>query len=244
MIAIEKDMIQTVNLTKNFGSKIAVNNLNLDVGKGELFGFLGPNAAGKTTTIKLLAGLLRPSHGAAYISGYDVQKEYIKVKRLLSYIPDAPYLYEKLTAREFLRFVSDIYLLDEKESGKKIDELLEFFSLKEYSDILIEEYSHGMRQKLVIIAALIHKPQIIIVDEPMVGLDPKTVKLVKDILKTSSRSGITVFMSTHTLSLAEEICTRIAIIDRGSLIAIGTLDELRRKSGIDGRLEEIFLKLT
>jgi ABC-2 type transport system ATP-binding protein len=237
-------MIQTVNLTKNFGSKVAVNNLNLHVKKGELFGFLGPNAAGKTTTIKLLTGFLKPTRGSAFIAGYDVQKDYITVKGLLSYIPDAPYLYERLTAMEFLRFVSEIYLLDDHEAEEKRESLLEFFDLKEYSDILIEEYSHGMRQKLVIIATLIHNPQLIIVDEPMVGLDPKTVKLVKGMLKQSSRDGRTIFMSTHTLSLAEEICDRIGIIDKGNLIAIGTMDELRKKSGIDGRLEEIFLKLT
>ena len=237
-------MIQTVNLTKNFGSKVAVNNLNLHVKKGELFGFLGPNAAGKTTTIKLLTGFLKPTRGSAFIAGYDVQKDYITVKGLLSYIPDAPYLYERLTAMEFLRFVSEIYLLDDHEAEEKRESLLEFFDLKEYSEILIEEYSHGMRQKLVIIATLIHNPQLIIVDEPMVGLDPKTVKLVKGMLKQSSRDGRTIFMSTHTLSLAEEICDRIGIIDKGNLIAIGTMDELRKKSGIDGRLEEIFLKLT
>ncbi|HAZ10108.1 MAG: hypothetical protein A2047_02815 [Omnitrophica bacterium GWA2_41_15] len=237
-------MIQISNLTKKFGSKVAVNKLNLEVKNGELFGFLGPNAAGKTTTIKLLTGLLRPTEGSIKISGYDMQKDYVKAKCLLSYIPDTPYLYEKLTAREFLRFICEIYLLDGKESQKKIEEYIEFFSLKEYENALIEEYSHGMRQKVVIIAALIHNPDIIIVDEPMVGLDPKTTKLVKDIFKSSSKNGKTIFMSTHTLSLAEEICDRICIIDNGNLIAIGTLEELRKKSGIDGRLEEIFLKLT
>ncbi|OIO32623.1 MAG: hypothetical protein AUJ70_05145 [Candidatus Omnitrophica bacterium CG1_02_40_15] len=237
-------MIETLNLTKKFGTKIAVNKLNLDVGKGELFGFLGPNAAGKTTTIKLLTGLLKPTEGLVKIFGYDIQKDYIKVKSRLSYIPDVPYLYEKLTAREFLRFVSEIYLIDGKDTEKKIEGFLEFFSLREYENILIEEYSHGMHQKVVIIAALIHNPDIIIVDEPMVGLDPKTTKLVKDIFKNSSKNGKTIFMSTHTLSLAEEICGRICIIDNGNLIAIGTLEELRKKSGIDGRLEEIFLKLT
>ena len=237
-------MIQTFNLTKKFGSNAAVDKLNLKIEKGELFGFLGPNAAGKTTTIKLLAGLLKPTAGSAIISGYDIEKDYIKIKSMLGYIPDVPYLYEKLTAREFLRFVSEIYRLDEKESGRKIEGLIEFFSLKEFGDSLIEEYSHGMRQKVVIMAAFLHDPQVIIVDEPMVGLDPKTTKLVKDLLKKSSRDGKTVFMSTHTLSLAEEICDRIGIIDKGNLVAIGTMDELRKKSGVDGRLEEIFLKVT
>ena len=237
-------MIQTLNLTKKFGQNVALNRLNLKVERGELFGFLGPNAAGKTTTIKLLAGLLKPTEGSANISGYDIEKDYIKIRSMLGYIPDVPYLYEKLTAREFLRFVSEIYKLDENGSRRNIDQFMEFFSLKEYGDSLIEEYSHGMRQKVVIIAALLHDPQIIIVDEPMVGLDPRTTKLVKDLLKKSSRAGKTIFMSTHTLSLAEEICDRIGIIDKGNLVAIGTMDELRKKSGVDGRLEEIFLKVT
>jgi ABC-2 type transport system ATP-binding protein len=237
-------MIQTFGLTKRFGAKLAVNNLNLEVKRGEIFAFLGPNAAGKTTTIKLLTGLLKPTEGSALICGYDVQKDYIKAKSILSYIPDIPYLYERLTGREFLRFVSEIYLLDEKDANRKINELLRFFDMDIYADILIEEYSHGMCQKIVICAALLHNPEVIIVDEPMVGLDPKTSRLVKDIFKDNARKGVTVFMSTHTLSIAEEICDRVAIIDNGNLIAIGTIDELRKTSGIDGRLEEIFLKLT
>ncbi len=237
-------MIQTYNLTKNFGSKIAVNSLSIEVKKGEVFGFLGPNAAGKTTTIKLLTGLLKPTNGTASICGYDIQKDYIKAKTVLSYIPDVPYLYERLTGREFLRFVSEIYLLDEEIARRKIDQLLEFFNIKEDADILVEEYSHGMRQKLIISAALLHDPQVIIVDEPMVGLDPKTARLVKNIFRESGAKGVSIFMSTHTLSVAEEICDRVGIIDNGNLIAIGTIDELRRKSGVSGRLEEIFLKLT
>ncbi|MBU1061654.1 MAG: ABC transporter ATP-binding protein [Candidatus Omnitrophica bacterium] len=237
-------MIQISNLTKNFGSKMAVNNLSLEVKKGELFGFLGPNAAGKTTTIKLLAGLLKPTRGSARICGYDIQKDYIKAKSFLSYIPDMPYLYERLTGREFLRFVSEIYLLDEKKTDKKIEDLLETFNIKGYADMLIEEYSHGMRQKLVLSAGLLHDPEVIVVDEPMVGLDPKTSHLVKDIFRKSVQNGTSIFMSTHTLSVAEEVCDRVGIIDNGNLIAIGTIDELRKTSGVDGKLEEIFLKLT
>ena len=237
-------MIQTFNLTKAFGTKIAVNNLNLDIKRGEVFGFLGPNAAGKTTTIKLLVGLLRPTAGSALICGYDIQKDYLKVKSLISYIPDIPYLYERLTGREFLRFVSEVYLLDEKNGDKKIEKFLEIFNIESVADILIEEYSHGMRQRLVICTALLHNPEVIIVDEPMVGLDPKTSRLVKDVFKESVQKGMTVFMSTHTLSVAEEICDRIGIIDNGNLIAVGTINELRRISGVDGKLEEIFLKLT
>jgi len=237
-------MIQTNNLTKKFGVKTAVNNLNLTLKKGELFGFLGPNAAGKTTTIKLLTGLLKPTEGSAFICGYDVQKDYIKAKSILSYIPDVPYLYERLTGREFLRFVSEIYLMDIKIAQKIIEELLEFLSIKDYADVLIEEYSHGMRQKLIICAALLHDPEVIIVDEPMVGLDPKTSRIVKDIFRKKAQDGKTVFMSTHTLSVAEEICDRVGIIDNGSLVAVGTLDELRKMSGVEGELEEIFLRLT
>ncbi len=237
-------MIQTRNLTKRFGQKIAVNSLDLEVARGEVFGFLGPNAAGKTTTIKLLTGLLRPTSGSVSICGYDIQKDYVRAKSVMSYIPDVPYLYERLTGREFLRFVSEIYKLDAAVSYKKIGELLSFFNLDTYADILIEEYSHGMRQKLVICAALLHSPRVIIIDEPMVGLDPKTSRLVKDIFKESARNGITIFMSTHTLSIAEELCDRVGIIDNGVLIAMGSIDELRRVSGIDGKLEEIFLKIT
>ena len=237
-------MIETINLAKRFGSKFALNNLSLKIEKGEVFGFLGPNAAGKTTTVKLLVGLLKPSGGSARICGYDIQRDYMKAKALLSYIPDEPYLYERLTAREFLRFVSEIYLMDRAKAAKKIEYLLEFLDMRGYADTLIEEYSHGMRQKLVISAALIHSPEVIIVDEPMVGLDPKTSRLVKDVFRDNAKKGVTIFMCTHMLSIAEEICDRIGIIDRGNLIAIGTMDELRKTSGSYGRLEEIFLKLT
>lgn len=237
-------MIETINLTKRFGSKLAVNNLSLKLEKGQIFGFLGPNAAGKTTTIKLLVGLLKPSRGSARICGYDIQKDYMAAKAMLSYIPDEPYLYERLTAREFLRFVSEIYLMDRTEAAKEIGHLLEFLDMTGYADTLIEEYSHGMRQKLVISAALIHSPDVIVVDEPMVGLDPKTSRLVKDAFRGNAKKGVTIFMSTHMLSIAEEICDRIGIIDEGNLIAVGTMDELRKISGSDGKLEEIFLKLT
>jgi len=237
-------MIKISELTKRFGSKIAVDNLNLEIKKGEIFGFLGPNAAGKTTTIKLLTGLLKPTSGTASICGYDIQRDYVKAKSMLSYIPDTPYLYEKLTGREFLRFVSEIYLMDRKKSERRTEELLDFFNIESYADLLIEEYSHGMRQKVVICAALLHNPEIIVVDEPMVGLDPKTSRLVKDVFKDSAKNGVTIFMSTHTLSVAEEICDRIGIIDKGKLIAIGTINELKKTSGIEGRLEEIFLRLT
>ncbi len=237
-------MIQTINLTKRFGTKVAVNHLNLDIKKGEIFGFLGPNAAGKTTTIKLLAGLLRPTEGNAYLGGFDMQKDDLAAKRILSYIPDAPFLYERLTGREFLRFISEIYNLDGKKAEEKREELLSLWNLSGDADTLIEEYSHGMRQKLVYCAALLHDPKIILVDEPMVGLDPKSIKLAKDIFKAQAGSGTTIFMSTHTLSIAEEICDRVGIIDTGNLIAVGTIDELKKQSGVCGALEDVFLRLT
>jgi len=237
-------MIHTINLTKKFGREIAVNNLNLDIKRGELFGFLGPNGAGKTTTIKLLAGLLKPSSGLVFVCGYNVQKDYISARTRMGYIPDIPYLYERLTGREFLRFVSEIYFMGHNEAEKRIEELLDFFEMRSYGDILIEEYSHGMRQKIVMCATMLHNPEVILVDEPMVGLDPKTSRLVKDMFRENAHRGVTIFMSTHTLSLAEEICDRIAIIDKANLVAIGTIDELKKISGIDGRLEEIFLSIT
>lgn len=173
-----------------------------------------------------------------------MQKDDLAAKRVLSYIPDAPFLYERLTGREFLRFISEVYNLDGKKAGEKREELLSLWNLSDDADTLIEEYSHGMRQKLVYCAALLHDPKIILVDEPMVGLDPKSIKLVKNIFKGQAGSGVTIFMSTHTLSIAEEICDRVGIIDSGNLIAVGTIDELKRESGISGALEDVFLRLT
>lgn len=237
-------MIQTLNLTKKFGTKLAVNNLNLEVKSGELFAFLGPNAAGKTTTIKLLTGLLKPTSGSAKIYGFDIQKDCASAKPLLGYIPDVPFLYDRLTGREFLRFVGEIYGMDTEDAEIEREELLELLGIRQDGDSLIEDYSHGMRQKLVICAALLHHPKVIVVDEPMVGLDPKTTKLVKDIFKERSQKGVTIFMSTHTLSLAEELCDRIGIIDNGNLVAFGTIDQIRKESGVSGKLEDIFLSLT
>ncbi len=237
-------MIRTINLTKRFGTKVAVNRLNLDIKRGEIFGFLGPNAAGKTTTIKLLAGLLIPTEGSASLCGFDIQKEGLSAKRLLSYIPDVPFLYEKLTGREFLRFISEVYELDGSIAEKKREELLSRWNLSQDGDILLEEYSHGMRQKIVYCAALLHEPKILLIDEPMVGLDPKSMRLVKDIFREQAALGVTIFMSTHTLSIAEEVCDRVGIIEDGNLIAIGSIEELKKQSGISGALEDVFLRLT
>src|SRR3989338_7335227 len=185
-------MISIKNLTKKFGEKTAVDNLNLEIAKGELFSFLGPNGAGKTTTIKLMTGLLKPTSGEILIGGYDIQKDAVNAKRLIGYIPDFPFLYEKLTAREFIEFIGNLYNMDSGDIGKNAEELFEIFEMTSYVDNLIEDYSHGMKQRLVMCASLIHAPELIIVDEPMVGLDPKSSRIVKKILKEKTMSGVTV----------------------------------------------------
>ena len=238
-------MIKLVNLTKVYRGFRAVDGLNLEVGKGVLFGFLGPNGAGKTTTIKMMAGVLRPTEGEVIISGMDISKNPSEVKRCTGFIPDRPFLYEKLTGMEFLCFVDGLYRLDHHPPRKRgILELLETFDLSHWSDEMIESYSHGMKQRLVMCAALLHKPKVLIVDEPMVGLDPKGARLVKNIFKEQVKKGTTIFMSTHSLEVAQEVCQEIAIIQAGKIIAKGTADDLKKKSGVEGSLENIFLKLT
>ena len=236
-------MIRTEGLTKRFGSTVAVNNLNMEVYAGEFFSFLGPNGAGKTTTIKLLTGLLIPSAGRAYIDGKDVQVDPIDAKRVIGYIPDQPFLYEKLTGREFLRFVGGLYEMDSHYLERRAGELMELFGVREVADLLIEEYSHGMKQKLSFTAAFLHEPKVVIVDEPWVGLDPKSIRFVKNYLKERVRDGLCVFMSTHTLSIAEEVSDRVGIINGGSLIAIGTVgDIMALRASRD--FEDVFLQLT
>lgn len=238
-------MIKIQNFSKYFGELAAVDSLSLEIPQGECFAFLGPNGAGKTTTIKLLTGLLKPTSGTASICGYDVQQDYIQAKALISYIPDFPFLYDKLSGREFLEFVNGLYPV--KDNGKRaamMNDLLRQFNLERQQHHLIEHYSHGMRQKLVFAAALLHEPQVMIIDEPMVGLDPYSSRLVKDILRQKAKQGVTVFLSTHTLSVAEEVADRIGIIDKGKLVAIGTLSQLSESSGIKGKLEDIFLRIT
>ena len=237
-------MIKTINLCKYFGRKKAVQNLDLEVKKGEFFAFLGPNAAGKTTTIKMLTGLLKPTKGAVYISGFDVQKEFLQAKQKIGYIPDTPFLYEKLTPREFIELVGTLYGLERKQLLKSMQGYFEFFGLKEVTDVLIENLSHGIQQRIVYIAALIHRPRVIFIDEPLVGLDPYSIHLIKNLLKKNSQEGTTVFMSTHILSIAEELADSIGIIDKAELIAQGSFDQLTKSSGVSGRLEDIFLKLT
>lgn len=238
-------MIKTTQLTKQYGDKIAVNNLNLEVRKSELFGFLGPNGAGKTTTIKMLTGLLRPTSGTAHIGGFDIAREPLQAKALFGYVPDQPNLYEKLTAREFLGFMADIYKVNGTTKNKRVDELLELMELKDRGDELIQGYSHGMKQKIAIAGALIHEPDIMFLDEPTVGLDPKSARMIKDILRGMCDKGTTIFMSTHILEIAEKMCDRVGIIHKGSLVAVGSVDELKRQSeaGVSS-LEDAFLQIT
>jgi ABC-2 type transport system ATP-binding protein len=238
-------MIELKSLTKRYGTFTAVDALELTVPKGELFGFLGPNGAGKTTTLRMIAGILRPSSGSVRIAGIDVSADPMAAKSLLGYIPDRPYIYEKLTGSEFLRFVAGLYSQNGKEIEHRGRELLALFDLEQWRDELVESYSHGMRQKLIISSAFIHKPDVIVVDEPMVGLDPKAARILKDLFSEYTRRGHTIMMSTHTLEVAEAMCDRIGIIQGGKIRALGTMDELRASSasGTEG-LEQIFLKLT
>jgi ABC-2 type transport system ATP-binding protein len=238
-------MIRLENVSKRYGRHEAVRDLSLHVQGGELFGFLGPNGAGKTTTIKMIAGLLRPSSGRILLDGHDLEVDPVRAKASLGFIPDRPFLYEKLTAAEFLRFVAGIYGLDGTSVNGRLDELLELVELSHVRSELVESFSHGMKQRLVMAAAFIHEPKIVVVDEPMVGLDPKGARLIKRIFREYCDRGFTIFVSTHTLEVAQELCDRIGIIFKGGLIALGTMDELERKAETNRRdLEEIFLKLT
>jgi ABC-2 type transport system ATP-binding protein len=233
------------NVTKKFGLQEAVKNLNLQIEKGELFGFLGPNGAGKTTTIKMIVGLMNPTSGRIKISGKYVDENPEAVKQITGYIPDTPFLYEYLTGREFLYFTGHIYKMEEKELRKRIDHYERLFEMTEWIDLPANEYSHGMKQRIVISSCLIHNPELIVIDEPMVGLDPKSARIVKNILVSLTKAGVTVFLSTHTLSVAEEICTRIGMINKGRLIVDGTLDEIRELSvNKEKDIEELFLEIT
>jgi ABC-2 type transport system ATP-binding protein len=236
-------MIRTEGLTKTFGSTVAVNRLTMEVKRGEFFSFLGPNGAGKTTTIKLLTALLIPTEGRAFIDGKDVQVDPVGAKRVIGYIPDQPFLYEKLTGREFLRFVGGLYDMEPNEAERKAEELMELFGVLDVADLLIEEYSHGMKQKLSFSAAFLHDPRVIIVDEPWVGLDPKSIRFIKSYLRSKVHDGLCVFMSTHTLSIAEELSDRVGIINGGTLIAEGTVAEIMALKE-SRNLEEVFLELT
>ncbi len=243
---MQEAMIQIEELFKRYGDLIAVDHISFEVHKGELFGFLGPNGAGKTTTMKMIAGLLQPTSGVIKVGGFDIQKEPLEAKRLIGYIPDRPFIYEKLTGREFMMFVAGLYGIFKKEAAKEAERLLEEFGLTEHADEMVENYSHGMKQRLTMASALIHKPKIIIVDEPMVGLDPRGSLLIRRTFRRlCEEEGVAIFLSTHTLSIAEEVCDRIGIIDHGRIIALGSLDELRQRAKSEELgLEELFLTLT
>jgi ABC-2 type transport system ATP-binding protein len=238
-------MISLRGARKSYGKFTAVKGIDLDVYRGEIFGFLGPNGAGKTTTIRMVAGVLQPTDGQVVVGGDDLEKNPEAAKSRIGYIPDRPYLYEKLSGGEFLRFVAGLWGKDGDAVEARADRLLELFQLSQWKDELIESYSHGMRQKILISSALIHQPELIVVDEPLVGLDPRSARLLKDLFKTFVSNGGTVFLTTHTLEVAEALCDRIAIINKGEIMAMGTMDELRSQVDAGGaHLEEIFLKVT
>ncbi len=237
-------MIRAEGLTKKYGRFDAVKSISLHVREGEVFGFLGPNGAGKTTTIKMLAGLLQPTSGSIHIAGIDALRDPVAAKRLIGYIPDRPYLYEKLAADEFLEFIAGIYEIPPVEARRRSSELLEFFTLSQFGGELVEGFSHGMKQRLVLAAALLHRPRLLIVDEPMVGLDPKGARLIKDVFRQKAQQGDTVFLSTHALEVAEEVCDRVAIVVGGVIAAQGTVAELKARTlGGQGRLEDLFMQL-
>jgi ABC-2 type transport system ATP-binding protein len=236
--------IVLAGVRKCYGQTVAVRRLGLEIHRGELFAFLGPNGAGKTTTIKMIAGLLRPNRGNIYVCGYHVGANGLAAKARLAYVPDQPFLYEKLSGREFLYFVAEMYGISEERRDRLLASLIRRLDIGEFLDELTESYSHGMKQKVVLAAALLHDPSVLVIDEPMVGLDPRTIRAVKDLFVEHTRGGGTVFMSTHTLDIAESVADRIGIIHRGELVAVGTLDELRSQARREHSLEEIFLQLT
>jgi ABC-2 type transport system ATP-binding protein len=238
-------MISFENVTKKYGEKTAISNLSFQVENGDFFGFLGPNGAGKTTTIKSIIGLVKPGEGRILVDGYDVTKDIYTIRSFIGYVPDSPFVYGKLTAREFMRFVGSLYRMDHKEVERKIDWLVDIFGMKDWADYRSEEYSHGMKQKVVMSAAFLHDPRLLIVDEPTVGLDPPSKKLLRDILKLMQEKGTTVFMSSHDLNEVEELCHKMAILFNGSIVAAGTIDDFRKQAEIEGgHLEDLFLKLT
>lgn len=243
-LSAEQPGVVIENLTKRYEDLIAVDNLNLTVPKGEFLCFLGPNGAGKTTTIKMLTGLVKPTSGRALVAGYNVQENPVEAKKRIGYIPDHPYMYEKLSGREFFHFVGDLFAIPKEQQEEKLERFLDLFSMKKAADKLVENYSHGMKQKLVISAALMHDPEVVIVDEPMVGLDPQSAKIVKTLFREQAAMGRTVFLCTHVLSVAEELADRIGIFKKGKLAFLGSLPELKQRMGHDANLEELFLELT
>lgn len=236
-------LIEADQLSKRFGSTVAVNGISFAVNAGEIFGFLGPNGAGKTTTIRILAGLVRPTSGRARLAGFDIVRQPVQAKRVFGYVPDEPQVYPKLTAFEFLDFIGDVYGMSPSQKKRRTCELLAQFDLENDADGLLGGFSHGMKQKIMLCSALLHEPSIYFLDEPTVGLDPRSAKLLKNILREIAAGGGAVFMSTHIMEIAQALCDRIAIIDRGRIVAMGTVNELRTSCGHD-TLEDVFLGLT
>lgn len=238
--------IKTFNLMKQYGKqKEAVKGIDLEVKKGELFGFLGPNGAGKTTTIKMMTGLLEPTNGYVEVNGINIWENPLEAKKVIAYVPDQPNLYPKLTGRDYLQFMASVFQIPEEKFESKSEMLLDTFGLTDRVDELIESYSHGMKQKIAICGALIHEPDILFLDEPTVGLDPKSARNLKNLLRELCDEGMTAFLTTHILEIAEQMCDRIGIISAGDIIALGTMDELRTMDGrTEGSLEDIFLELT
>jgi len=236
-------MIEIHGLTRRFGATIALDDLSLSVPAGELFCFLGPNGAGKTTTIKILTGLLRPTSGSASIGGFDIARQPVEAKRLIGYIPDMPFLYDRLTTTEFFEFMGDLYGVPEADIRRKRDDLFGFFGLDGHHNALVRELSHGLRQRLIYASTFLHKPAVLFIDEPFIGLDPYTIRLIKDLLVRSARGGMTIFLTTHILALAQDVADRIGIVSEGRLAALGTLEALQRTHG-GATLEDTFLTLT
>lgn len=237
-------MIEILNVTKRFGSKVAVNNLSLSIPRGQLFCFLGPNGAGKTTTIKMMCGLLRPDSGTIRIAGLPMERDNMEVRKILGYIPDTPFLYERLTCQEFMEFTGELYRLPRDQVQKEIEASFDLFDLQEHRHALIKDLSHGLRQRLAYASTFMHNPEVLLVDEPFIGLDPHSIRLIRDLLRAKTRAGMTILLTTHILALAEDLADRIGIISRGELAALGTLDELMQQSRVQGRLEDVFLHLT
>jgi ABC-2 type transport system ATP-binding protein len=237
-------MIRLTTVTKRYGSMTAVDNLNLHVPAGELFAFLGPNGAGKTTTIKMLCGLLFPTSGTVTVGGFDITTHGDQARQLVSYVPDQPFLYEKLTGREFLQFTADLYDMDPDHAAARMQYVIDQFHLYEFIDNLTERYSHGMRQRTVFAAALLHEPKLLIADEPTVGLDPKSIRELKILLRNLAKTGTTVFLSTHTLDIAQELADRVGVIHGGKLIACDTVEGLRKQANTNGTLEDVFMAIT
>lgn len=235
-------MIELRGVSKAFGAKRAVDHLDLTVAAGELFAFLGPNGAGKTTTIKMVCGLLVPTSGSVLVGGHNATSQ--AARRMVAYVPDQPYLYEKLTGKEFLKFVVEMYGIEKRAAARRIGELIEIFEMADYINELSESYSHGMKQRVVFASALVHEPKVLIVDEPLIGLDPRSARIVKDLFIAQARSGVAVLMSTHILSIAEELADTIGIIDAGRMLSYGTLAEIRERAQFHGPLENLFLALT